>query len=138
MIECLRRVQDLIFYSVFLFLGSLWIIPYKAKSEISDILSSLPNNLVIIILLFSSLIMCGVGAGVGVQYASTEILVIRDTAILLRLRGILIFSCVYNRGYFINMKLSVNTYSINQDNNVCWFVFVANNILLPCWLVVIT
>ena len=51
-------------------LGSLWIIPYKAKSEISDILSSLPNNLVIIIVLFSSLIMCGMGAGVGVQYAS--------------------------------------------------------------------
>ena len=40
-------------------LGSLWSIPYKAKSEIYDILSSLPHNLVIIIVLFSSLIMLG-------------------------------------------------------------------------------
>ena len=78
-IECLRRVQDLIFYSVFLFLGSLWIIPYKAKSEISDILSSLPNNLVIIIVLFSSLIICGVGAGGGGTICFTEIPVITDS-----------------------------------------------------------
>ena len=54
-------------------LGSLWIIPYKAKSEISDILSSLPNNLVIIIVLFSSLIICGVGAGGGGTICLTEI-----------------------------------------------------------------
>ena len=27
-----KEGPDLIFYSVFLFLGSLWIIPYKAKS----------------------------------------------------------------------------------------------------------
>ena len=37
--------------------GSLWIVPYKAKSGRSDVLSSLSNNSVIIILLFSSVII---------------------------------------------------------------------------------
>ena len=69
----------------------------------------------------------GGGRGEGGTICFTEIRVIRlHLDILLCLR----------RGYFINMKLSVNTYSINQDNNVCWFVFIANNILKPYWLVV--